>query len=395
MTQQQLSTTPAFSFVSHYHKQPHTNMPDDHTPSTPSAAEAGAVFENLSEADASAVLDSLSSVGGDAAGATPAEVIPGLSSLDEALAGADLAQMTDSQIRDFESGDPERVEAALAAVQPNAEPRTGTNDEASALMPARVSIKALKPEDRARTVQALDLIRAGRAPADAFAEAFGITGQAQAGDGFAQDDAAGFDDSQTLMEVPQVAELEQHLALLQHQYQQAKETYDPVATDLLEQMTDLKLDLREARREAAVVSGHWQGQQSESHNRMMDQFSDLITDEDTGFVSYCDDEILLAEAKNDPILNHPDWPEKIGRRVIDKFFKGHAANSPGHAKGTSLIPPAPRHSMRLPGSPVGPGFSAGALSPQTAMAEIDKLTPEQQDAFIHSLDRLTSVKVRH
>ena len=377
-------------------------MPDDYTPSTPSAAEAGAVFENLSEADASAVLDSLSSAGGDAPDArrgSAEEVIPGLSSLDEALAGADLAQMTDAQIRDFESGDPERVEAALAAVQPDAEPRDGPGEEVSALAPARVSIKALKPEDRARTVQALDLIRAGSTPAEAFAEAFGITGQAQGAAGYEQDAAPdydeGFDHSQTQMAAPEVAELEQHLTLLQHQYKQAKESYDPVATDLLEQMTDLKMDLREARREASVVSDHWQGQQADSHNRMMDQFSDLITDEDTGFVSCCDDEILLAEAKNDPILNHPDWPEKIGRRVIDKFFKGHAAQSPGHARGTSLIPPAPRHSLRLPGSPVGPGFSAGALSPQTAMAEIDKLTPEQQDAFIHSLDRLTSAKVRH
>lgn len=369
-------------------------MTDDFTPSTPSAAEAGAVFENLSEADASAVLDSLASAGDDAPGATPAEVVPGLASLDEALQGADLSQMTDAQIKDFESGDPERVEAALAAVQPQEEPRGGPGEETSAFAPARVSIKALKPEDRARTVQALDLIRAGKAPADAFAEVFGSPGQAQAGDIFSQDEAPVFDEAQTHMAAPPVAELEEHLALLQHQYKQAKESYDPAATDLLEQMTDLKLDLREARREAAVVNGHWQDRQAESHTRVMDQFSDLITDEDAGFVSYCDDEILLAEAKNDPILNHPDWPEKIGRRVIDKFFKGHAANSPGHAKGTSLIPPVPRHPVRLPGSPVGPGFSAGALSPQTAMAEIDKLTPEQQDAFIHSLDRLTSVKVR-
>ncbi|MCF7789420.1 MAG: hypothetical protein K9N47_25080 [Prosthecobacter sp.] len=370
-------------------------MHEDYTPSNPSSAEAGGVFENLSEADASAVLDSLASAGGDAAGAaSPSEVIPGLSSLDEALEGADLAQMTDAQVRDFESGDPERVEAALAAQMTPRAP-----GEESAMAPARVSIKALKPEDRARTVQALDLIRAGSSPAEAFAEAFGITGQAQAAEGDAQQDAPFYEEtpdySQAQAAVPQVAELEQHLSLLQQQYKQAKESYDPVASDIMEQMTDVKMDLREARREAAVVNNHWQGQQAESHTRAMDMFSDLITDEDTGFVNCCDDEIFLAEAKNDPILNHPDWPEKIGRRVIDKFFKGQAANSPGHARGMSLIPPAPRHSLRLPGSPVGPGFSAGALSPQTAMAEIDKLTPEQQDAFIHSLDKLTSAKVRH
>ena len=106
-------------------------MTDEYTPSTPSAAEAGAVFENLSEADASAVLDSLSSAGDDAAGATPVEVIPGLSSLDEALQGADLAQMTDVQIRDFESGDPERVEAALAAYLRDGDEATLAKDHMS------------------------------------------------------------------------------------------------------------------------------------------------------------------------------------------------------------------------------------------------------------------------
>jgi hypothetical protein len=157
-------------------------------------------------------------------------------------------------------------------------------------------------------------------------------------------------------------------------------------------MTDVKLDLREARRDATAANQQWQGGQADSHTRAMDQYSDLLTDADSSFLPHCDDEILLAEAKNDPILVHPDWPEKIGRRVIDKFFNGHAANSPNPARSASLIPPAPRHALRLPGSPVGHGFSAGTLSPQTAMAEIDKLTPEQQDAFIRSLDKLTSAK---
>ena len=133
----------------------------------------------------------------------------------------------------------------------------------------------------------------------------------------------------------------------------------------------------------------------QSHARAMESFGGLIADERSGFLPLCDDEILLAEAKNDPILNQPDWPEKIGQRVVDKFFSGGAAHSPNSAGGLSWVPPVPRHSVRLPGSPVGPGFSAGSLSPETAMAEIDKLTPEQQDAFIQSLDHLTSRHSRH
>ena len=367
-------------------------MPDDYTPSTPGAAEAGPVLASLSEADASAVLESLSA-GTPTAGAGDAshDAATTLSSaLDEALENADLTKMTDAQVADFESGDPERVESALAA---QLTPRAPGVESAGA--PSRVSIKALKAEDRARTVQALDLIRAGRAPAEAFAEVFGITAQAQAaGDGFTQESAPDFhaapDSSQANPAAPQVAELEHHLSVLQQQYQQAKESYDPAAADLMEQMTDVKMDLREARRDAAVVDHEWRGSQAESHTRAMDQFADLIADGGSGFVNCCDDEILLAEAKNDPILLYPDWPEKIGRRVIDKFFTGHAAHSPNPARGASLVPPAPRHALRLPGSPVGPGFSAGTLSPQTAMAEIDKLTPEQQDAFIQSLDKLTA-----
>ena len=372
-------------------------MPDDDSPSTPTAAEAGTVLANLTEADASAVLDSLSAETQPptTSDATDDSALP--SPLEQVLEEADLTKMTDAQVADFESGDPERVESALAA---QLAPRAP--GEESSIAPARVSIKALKPEDRARTVQALDLIRAGKTPADAFAEVFGISPQAQtmapetnelaqvaAEDFYGAPDAAA-----QLGAAPQVADLEQHLAALQQQYQEAKAAYDPTATDILEQMTDVKMDLRDARREAAAVGQQWQGTQAESHTRAMDTFAELIADPTSSFVPLCDDEILLAEAKNDPILLHPDWPEKIGRRVMDKFFNGHAAQSPGPTRGASLVPPAPRHALRLPGSPVGPGFSAGSLSPQTAMAEIDRLTPEQQDAFIQSLDKLTAAKSR-
>jgi hypothetical protein len=296
---------------------------------------------------------------------------------DEVLESADITQMTDAEVADFESGDPERVHAALTK-------KSGEDG------PSRVSIKALKPEDRARTVQALDLIRAGTAPADAFAEVFGIG---------ALPPAVASAVSETAPEAQsargQVKDLEGHLVWLQQQYRDAKNAYDPVATDILEEMTDLKMDLREARRESAVVTQTWMSDQSESHARAMEEYGGMIADPNSSFLPYCDDEILLAEARNDPMLLEPDWPEKIGERVMDKFFRGQAAHSPNPARGLSQIPPAPRQSVRLPGSPVGPGFSAGSLSPQTALAELDRLTPEQQDAFIQSLDHLTSRHPRH
>ncbi|WP_395740623.1 hypothetical protein [Prosthecobacter sp.] len=303
--------------------------------------------------------------------------------LEQVLESADITKMSDAEVADFESGDPDRVHSALAKqLTPNAR-----NDEG----PSRFSLKALKPEDRTRTVQALDLIRAGQSPADAFAQVFGISALPQAMAAAVSEPEAGTAAAEEVPGIyPQVAELENHLSYLQQQYQQAKESYDPSATDILEQMQDVKLDLREARREEAAATHAWEGGQSESHARAMESFGGLIADERSGFLPLCDDEILLAEAKNDQILNQPDWPERIGQRVMDKFFSGGAAHSPYAAGGLSRVPPVPRHSVRLPGSPVGPGFSAGSLSPETAMAEIDKLTPEQQDAFIQSLDHLTS-----
>lgn len=298
----------------------------------------------------------------------------------EVLESADITKMSDAQIADFESGDPERVHAAL----------TKKHGEDG---PSRVSIKALKPEDRARTVQALDLIRAGTAPADAFAEVFGISALPPAVAAAVSEPV--HEEAEAEADVPQVADLENHLAYLKQQYRAAKESYDPAATDLLEEMTDVKMELREARREQAAVNQSWMSDQAESHARAMEQYGHMITDPNSNFLPFCDDEIVLAEARNDPILNQPDWPEKIGQRVMDKFFRGQAAYSPNLMRGLSQIPPVPRQSVRLPGSPVGPGFSAGSLSPQTALAELDKLTPEQQDAFIQSLDHLTSRHPRH
>lgn len=378
-----------------------SDSPATPSPSPADAASDAVVFSSLTEADASAVLGSLSSEAATAADAAAAqhESSATMSALDQALVHTDLAKISDAQLADLESGDPYLIQAALDAAQDAHAQESDAAAAAEALTgPARVSIKALKPADRARTVRALDLIRAGHAPAEAFAQVFGSPGAPQEAahaqehlqpqaDYDQQADAA----AAVVPEIfPQVAQLETQLSRLQQQYRTAKESYDPAATDLLEQMTDVKMDLREARREATAVTGEWMSRQAQSHTRAMDGFTHLISDTGSNFLPHCDDEILLAEAKNDPILNHPDWPEKIGRRVMDKFFSGHAAYSPGAARGLSGLPPAPRHAVRLPGSPVGHAFSAGALSPQTALAEIDRLTPEQQESFIRSLDRLTS-----
>lgn len=338
--------------------------------------------------------------------------------LDEAMEGIDFANLTDEQHAAFESGDFSKLGgvAPVANTEPEnedaenmrAESPTGarqaaitaqTPEELAAAgdkLGGRVSIKVLKPEDRARTVRALDLVRGGKTPADAFAEVFGITGQPATAQPAGEKPAQDASQPPAKPAAPSVASMEAELATLQAKYKEAKEAYDPAATDLLEQLTDLKMDLREARRDHSNKEAAWQASVMASQTRVLDMYSEYFTDESTGFAGFCDDEVLLAEAKNDPIMFQPDWPEKIGQRVMSKYFKGNAAKSaaPVNDEPQTQIPPAPRNSVRLPGSPVGSSFTAGSLSPVVALAEIDKLTPAQQDEVLKSLDVMTSQQRR-
>jgi hypothetical protein len=339
---------------------------------------------------------------------TPAPEVK-VPTVDEALQGfgKGAALFDEKIVEELESGDPERIAVALgrapkvsapvedAPAVPNPTPTEPVKSaEEIAGEKQRVSIKALKPEDRARTVQALELIRTGaKTPAEAFAEVFGIQPQAApVAPAAAPAQAAPVVEPPAAVH-PKVAELEAQLATLQEQYRQAKSAFDPNAADFLEQMQDVKIDLRDARREAAAEAQQvqtqaqyvqqWRADEAASNARALDQFSDIITSTaDLGrdsFMTRWDVEFFLAQSQSDPILQQADWPEKIGQRTYDNHFKGKAANSPEPARGASpTIPPAPRPGVRLPGSPVGSGYAAGGLSQQAAMAAFAELPADMQ-----------------
>lgn len=330
--------------------------------------------------------------------------------LDEAMAQVNLDHMNESQVADLESGDPARIAKALGLDSPapkNDDAAPASNNNAPANngedAPERVSIKALPTAERAKLVKALASVRSGKAPAEAFAEAFGVTPQqapaANAADPDGEANPAPAQQQQP--ETPtqskpfaaKVTELETKLATLRAEYESKRAEYDPTAQDTLAEMQDVKLDLRDAKREAeqeAREEQAWMSEQAASHQRAMSQYADLIT-ESPDFLEYCEAEIVLAERKNDPVMSRPDWPENIAKRVSEKYFNGKAANSSASAKDSyNPIPPAPNQRVRIPGSPVGPAFAPGTLTTETALAEFDKLTPEQQEAAMQEIAKLTS-----
>ncbi len=314
------------------------------------------------------------------------------------MASLDLTKFNDSQVADLESGDPERINRVLGITAKPAEPVADKPAEEAAPVAdapnseaadkVRISIKALKPEDRLKMVRAMDAIRNnGKTPAEALAEEFGIKGPPAVAP--VAEAAPVAKPAEVAPAVhPKVAALETQLATLQEKYRAARASYDPAASDMLEDITDVKMDLRDARREAAAEAQReaehkdyaktWEAAQAESQARSIEKFGELITapdaNDDEGFLTRCNYEIYLAEQKNDPILTRADWSEKIGQKVFDKFFKGKAANSADSDTDESTsAPPAPKQSVRLPGSPAGTGFAAGGLSREAAEAEFNKL----------------------
>ncbi len=344
--------------------------------------------------------------------------------LERALGAVDLDEMSVEDLARLEGGDEEEVRTVLKLQE-------DLRQEGDAGVPGRVSIKVMSPADRVRTVRALDMIRSGTNPGQAFAEVFnGADGHrpdpfgggggsfADEGDGEEEadfEDVAGYeeesyaeeggesyaeDEAESYAEeldgagedegdsAPQeVLELEERLEALRHRYEGARAVYDPAAADLLEEMQDVKLDLREARR----VSDDHAREQAASHERALQTYAELIEMPGSSFMEFCEAEIVLAERRGDPILHSPDWPEKIAQQVQDKYYLGGGANSafsPRHVS-PQRVPPAPHRKVRIPGSPAGIGFAAGSLSSETAVAEFDKLAPEWQDAALAEIEKLS------
>lgn len=67
--------------------------------------------------------------------------------------------------------------------------------------------------------------------------------------------------------------------------------------------------------------------QGESHKRAVTKYAVLFEDKGTGFLDYCEKEIVAAENTKDPIMLSPDWPEKIADRVMEKYFRRKVAET--------------------------------------------------------------------
>ena len=351
-------------------------MPDDVT-SAPAAAPAG-------DAPAPTTAPTPSNEGNPSP-PSDADVTAAIASLGE-LTAAQLAAMEKGDFSSLVPDAPKPEGDKAPEPKPEGDKAPEGDKKPDPANIHRIGLGGLPPESRAKLVQFTTLVKSGMSEAEASAQVYGAPAAKTSDTPKEDGDKPGDPAPDVTPAVPEsVQAIEDAITAKKAEIARVKSEYGDT-TDLLEQLADLKLDLRDAKRDAERASASqatFQAQVKQSLDKVMDEHADLWTDVQPGqtksaFETYCDDEFLLASAKSDPVLQRPDWPEHIAKRVVDKFFKGRGANSAGRDDDDPTIPPLPKQSVRLPGSLTGTTDAPGVLTPGNIEAQFDTLTEEQQ-----------------
>jgi hypothetical protein len=315
---------------------------------------------------------------------------PPAPTIEELTKDLDLSKLSDDDLSALESGDPARIAAVLKVPEPKpAAPEAPKGSEGDKDL-ARISLKAIKdPGKRVKLAEVMDKVRNGMELEDAIAEIFPGKTPAEV---MNKQEAA--PEAPTPVAAPsgRVADIQAQIAAAEAERQTAKAEYDyDTAEAKLLEIAELKGELAFAKREdqaSQAESVTFEAQETESRSRALEQFGELMSDPESRFSEYLDDEILLAEAKHDIVLNSPDWPEQISQRVYAKFFGGSGAQpSPNARQATTPIPPAPvRPGVRFPGSPVGSNAAPAALTQEEIHAQYEAMSHEERVEFLKQVD---------
>lgn len=334
--------------------------------------------------------------------------------VEQILSGLDVTKLTDDQLADLESGDPQKLANLLKV--PASKPEEKKTDTAGgsstaaeveegqgvgARPPVRVSLKSIPEPDSLALVKALSGVKTGQyktltealskefkiSPAQATAAADAILAESGAP---AEAKATATPD---LAVHPKIQEIEGRIKELTQQRDKAKSEFDyESAESLQDAIMEAKFDLRQARQVAEseiTLHAEWTKKEDESRDKVLTKYAEFTSDPEHNFNLLLDMEVTRAEKAHDPILQSPDWPEKIADRVFEKHKEllGYVNSDPKDDDVPATIPLAPRSGVRLPGAPVGGGANSAALTASAALSEFDKLSPDEQKAVMARLDK--------
>lgn len=310
--------------------------------------------------------------------------------LELAIASVDLGLLDEGQVEDLESGDPERVGKAVRAAQREEGARMAEDEDR---LPGRISLKAIPTaEEKRYLIEATQMLRDGRA--SSLREALDLASGGAPVD-IAQPSQSMDAKAKANEEIRtgEDSDLQVRLEELERQRRHCRDIYDfEQADQLLAQIVETRAEMRESRKEQQAVSARvaeFAAAEDSSRERALQRYAQYLETADSEFNDWLEVEVALAEKRNDPILNTPDWPEKIA----DRTFQRHMARTEGGTAdferdgGLQSSRPAGRLGVRMPGSPVGGGANSMALTASAAMSEFERLSPEEQKDVLDRLDR--------
>lgn len=317
---------------------------------------------------------------------TPSASAP--SEADIAAAMDALSTMTAAEIEAIESGQvpavtPEpQVEAKPSEAAPEVKKDEPGVPERDPSKVGRLSLSGLSAESRSKLVEFKTLVAGGMPEDQAAAKIFGVT-QPQQPEQKQEEPAAA---AEVVPQEPpaELKAIQDEVVAKMAEIKQIKTAYGD-ATDAIIELNRLERKLERAQEQherQASTEQQFQAEADKSLRRAMAEHSELWSNAKAGFAEKCDDEFVLASHKNDPILEQPDWPEKIAKRVKEKYFSRSDVQNADDGDEEPTIPPLPNQMVRLPGSLTGTTAVPGTLSEGGILAAFDSLTLEQQDAVL-------------
>ena len=304
---------------------------------------------------------------------------------DIAAALDSLSTMSAAEIEAIESGqvpavapEPE-VEAKPSEAAPEIKKEEPATPERDPGKVGRLSLSGLTPEARGKMVEFKTLVAGGMPEDQAAAKIFGVTQPEQK-----QEEPAATAEVVPPEPPAELKAIQDEVAAKMEEIKQIKAAFGD-STDAIIELNRLERKLEKAQEQherQASTEQQFQAEADKSLRRAMSEHSELWSNAKAGFAEKCDDEFVLAQHKNDPILDQPDWPEKIANRVKEKFFSRSDVQNAGDDDEEPTIPPLPNQQVRLPGSLTGTTAVPGTLSESGLLAAFDSLTQEQKDAVL-------------
>lgn len=249
---------------------------------------------------------------------------------------------------------------------------TSTDTHGKARGIERISLRGLTVQDQHAIADAIAAVRRGEYASfeDAHAAMYGVPVNDEA------EDAQAYVNDYPTWDDADITQLQQRIAEIEVEQKEAAESYDTQAMlELSTEMMDAKLALRDAVQSQQIEAHNthvFHAHESASMQRIQQLYPQSLSHPE--ILAALEDARDLAEHRQDPILQRPDWPEHLVSRVLASFYQGDEPSS---------FPTPPPSTRKVRGALEAPAWQGVSnMSVNAALSELDNMTEDQIDAVL-------------